>query len=177
MRSRRDYGLPSTTEFQREAIVDLERLKPPLVIRRSPQDFDNFDGIDNVVRAQAVARYIDDYYNYVRTVTGVELWKRKPKTTPAHVELHLGEIRVPSMKERDVIGGRATLVFPSVGSVPGANDSFWAIRSDASQPVRSAVAARTPLRVGGLTARPYSCYRSRPKRALGGRGHVILRRA
>jgi len=126
----RFYQIPimSPREFQRQAIVDLERAKPPLVIRRSPQDFDIFDGIDNVVRAQAVARYIDDHYNYVRTVTGVELWKRKAKTSPANVELYLREIRVPTVKELDVIGRRATLVFPSVGSVPGANDSFW--RSD-----------------------------------------------
>ncbi len=126
----RFYQIPimSPREFQREAIVDLERARPPLVIRRSPQDFDIFDGIDNVVRAQAVARYIDDHYNYVRTVTGVELWKRKPKTPPANVDLYLREIRVPTVKELDVIGRRATLVFPGVGSVPGANDSFW--RSD-----------------------------------------------
>ena len=126
----RFYQIPimSPPEFQREAIVDLERARPPLVIRRSPQDFDIFDGIDNVVRAQAVARYIDDHYSYVRTVTGVELWKRKPNTPPASADLYLREIRVPTVKELDIIGRRSRLVFPNVGSVPGANESFW--RSD-----------------------------------------------
>ena len=126
----RFYQVPimSPPDLQREAIVALERARPPVVIRRSPQDFDIFDGIDNVVRAQGVARYIDDHYSYYRTLMGVELWRRKPGARRLTADEYLRHVRVPSEKELGTAGSRSRLVFPAVGSVPGANESFW--RSD-----------------------------------------------
>ena len=126
----RFYQVPimSPPDLQREAIMALERAKPPVVIRRSPQEFDVFDGIDNVIRAQGVARYIDDHYNYYRTLMGVELWRRKPLTQRIEPDRYVRNLRVPTAKELGTAGTRSTLVFPAVGSVPGANESFW--RSD-----------------------------------------------
>jgi len=123
----RFYQVPvlSPPEFQREVIVALERAKPPIVIRRSPQQFDAFDGIDNSVRAQAVASYINDYYSYAASTWGVEVWTRKPRVPPLNLDGYLRQIRLPSLKELGVLGQRARLVFPSVGSLPGASDTYW----------------------------------------------------
>ena len=66
----------------------LERAKPPVVIRRSPEGYDVFDGIDNDIRAQAVSSYIKDYYSYVRTARGIEIWRRKPPQRPPDVEAY-----------------------------------------------------------------------------------------
>ncbi|HSP16848.1 MAG TPA: hypothetical protein VLV78_19030 [Thermoanaerobaculia bacterium] len=126
----RFYQVPilSPAQFQRETIEALERAKPQVVIRRSPQGFDLFDGVDNSIRAQAVAAYLDDRYAYARSVRGVELWTRKPVTATAPVDRYLRLIRIPTAKELAATGARSRLIFPSVGSTPGANDSFW--RSD-----------------------------------------------
>jgi hypothetical protein len=126
----RFYQVPilSPAEFQRETILALERAKPPVVIRRSPQRFDVFDEVDNVIRAQAVAAYLDDRYQYARTTRGVELWTRKKDAGPVAVEAYLRRIRVPTLEELGILGTRARLVFPAIGSTPGANNSFW--RSD-----------------------------------------------
>ena len=126
----RFYQVPilSPPAFQREAILELERAKPPLVIRRSPQQFDIFDNVDNTTRAQAVAAYIDAHYAYARSVRGVELWTRKKPESRFELASYLRRIRMPSEKELEVTGGRNRLVFPSVGSLPGANQTYW--RSD-----------------------------------------------
>lgn len=127
----RFYQVPilSPREFQRETIVALERSKPPVVIRRSPQQFDVFDGVDNAIRAQAVAAYIDDHYSYANSVRGVEVWRRNP-SAPQRLNLdgYLAKIRLPTLKQLGTLGARARLIFPSVGSLPGANDTYW--RSD-----------------------------------------------
>ncbi|HEY6842970.1 MAG TPA: hypothetical protein VI391_02300, partial [Thermoanaerobaculia bacterium] len=124
----RFYQVPilSPPAFQRETILALERAKPPIVIRRSPQEFDVFDGIDNSIRAQAVASYINDYYSYSASTWGVEVWTRN-RVTPARLNLdgYMRQIRLPSLKELGVLGDRSRLVFPSVGSLPGANDTYW----------------------------------------------------
>ena len=73
----------SPREYQIETIRALERAKPPLVIRHSPQEFDVFDGIDNSIRAQAVAAYIDDHYTYARSTRGVEIWRRRTRRAAA----------------------------------------------------------------------------------------------
>ncbi|MGZ8833391.1 MAG: hypothetical protein ACXW19_09395, partial [Thermoanaerobaculia bacterium] len=106
----------------------LERTKPPIVIRRSPQGFDVFDGVDNSIRAQAVAAYIDDHYAYARSTRGVELWTRKPVSQRADAGHYLRLIRIPTAKELSAIGTRSRLLFPSIGSTPGVGGSFW--RSD-----------------------------------------------
>jgi len=126
----RFYQVPilSPREFQRETIVALERSKPPLVIRRSPQEFDVFDGVDNAVRAQAVAAYLDDHYTFAHTTRGVEIWSRKPLSPPLNLDGYLRRIRTPSLKELGTLGTRARVVFPSVGSVPGVGGAYW--RSD-----------------------------------------------
>ena len=126
----RFYQVPilSPPEFQRETILALEKARPPVVIRRSPQRFDVFDEIDNVIRAQAVAAYLDDHYEYARTTRGVELWTRKKEARLASVDGYMRRIRVPTLKELGILGTRARLVFPAIGSTPGANNSFW--RSD-----------------------------------------------
>jgi hypothetical protein len=126
----RFYQVPilSPPEFQRETIQSLERAKPPIVIRRSPQGFDVFDGVDNSIRAQAVAAYLDDHYAYARSVRGVELWTRKPAARSTAIDDYLRLIRIPTAKELSVSGARSRLLFPSIGSTPGTNNAFW--RSD-----------------------------------------------
>ncbi|MEK6374603.1 MAG: hypothetical protein AABO58_18100 [Acidobacteriota bacterium] len=126
----RFYQIPilSPRELQRETIVALERTKPAVVIRRSPENYDTFDGIDNDVRAQAVSSYINDYYSYHRTVRGVEIWRRKPQQRAVDVNAYLRRIRIPLAEEIAAAGTRSRLVFPTAGSVPGANQSYW--RSD-----------------------------------------------
>jgi len=64
----RFYQVPiaSPREFQKEVIADLERAKPKVIIRTSPEWYDEFDLIPNAVRAQAVASYIDDCYRFYK---------------------------------------------------------------------------------------------------------------
>ncbi|HVS32476.1 MAG TPA: hypothetical protein VMS98_13620 [Thermoanaerobaculia bacterium] len=126
----RFYQVPiaSPPAFQAEIIRALERTKPKVVIRTSPEDFDEFDGVPNAMRAQAVAAYIDQTYSYALTARGVELWRRKPSTPPADVAGLLRRIRLPDKEDLVAAGDRTRLVFPGIGSTPGANDSFW--RSD-----------------------------------------------
>ncbi|HXH37211.1 MAG TPA: hypothetical protein VNN08_01145, partial [Thermoanaerobaculia bacterium] len=126
----RFYQVPilSPREYQIETIRALERARPPLVIRHSPQEFDVFDGIDNSIRAQAVAAYIDDHYTYARSTHGVEIWRRSNASPPIDLNGYLSRIRIPSVEELGMLGERSRLVFPSVGSLPGANATYW--RSD-----------------------------------------------
>jgi hypothetical protein len=126
----RFYQVPiaSPRELQRETIVALEKAKPPVVIRRSPQQFDVFDGVDNSIRAQAIAAYLDDRYEYAVTSRGVELWTRKKTTGPFDPAAYLRQIRMPDKKELNAVGARTRLLFPAVGSVRGVGDSYW--RSD-----------------------------------------------
>jgi hypothetical protein len=123
----RFYQVPivSPPAFQREVILALERSRPSLVIRRSPQEFDVFDGVDNAIRAQAVAAYIDDHYRYAHSARGLEIWTRKKSSAPLNLEGYMGQIRLPSLKELGVVGARARLLFPSVGSLPGALNAYW----------------------------------------------------
>jgi hypothetical protein len=126
----RFYQVPilSPRAYQIETIRALEHAGPPLVIRRSPQEFDIFDGIDNSIRAQAVAAYIDDHYTYARSTRGVEIWRLVDKPQPLNLAAYLSRIRIPSVEELGMLGERSRLVFPAVGSLPGANDTYW--RSD-----------------------------------------------
>ncbi|HEV7573746.1 MAG TPA: hypothetical protein VGQ21_19805 [Thermoanaerobaculia bacterium] len=123
----RFYQVPilSPREYQIETIRDLERAKPPLVIRHSPQEFDVFDGIDNSIRAQAVAGYIDDHYSYARSTRGVEIWRRRTDAAPLNLNGYLARIRIPTLEELGAIGERSRVVFPSAGSLPGANGAHW----------------------------------------------------
>ena len=126
----RFYQVPilSPPAFQRETILALEKAKPPVVIRRSPQEFDVFDGIDNAIRAQAVAAYLDDFYSFAHTTRGVEVWVRKSPAPPLNLAGYLRRFRIPTLKELGTIGARSRLVFPTVGTVPGVGGAYW--RSD-----------------------------------------------
>ncbi len=126
----RFYQVPilSPPEYQIETIQALEHTRPPLVIRHSPQEFDVFDGIDNSIRAQAVAAYIDDHYIYARSTRGVEIWQRRGDAPPFNMAGYLSRIRIPSLEELGTLGERSRVVFPSAGSLPGANGTYW--RSD-----------------------------------------------
>ena len=122
----RFYQVPilSPRAFQEETIRALERTKPKVVLRRSPELFDQFDGVTNDLRAQAVSAYLDDTYAFYRSVRGVELWTRRKDAKPRAVADYLRLIRVPSEKEL-VATGVARMVFPAVGSVPGVGGSYW----------------------------------------------------
>ncbi len=122
----RFYQVPilSPREFQAETIAALERTKPKVILRRSPELFDMFDGVTNDLRAQAVSAYIDDAYGFHRSVRGVELWTRRPDAKPRAVADYLRLIRLPDKKEL-VATGLARSVFPAVGSIGGVGDSYW----------------------------------------------------
>lgn len=122
----RFYQVPilSPRAFQEETIRALERSRPKVVLRRSPELFDQFDGVTNDLRAQAVSAYLDDTYAFYRSVRGVELWTRRKDAKPRAVADYLRLIRVPGQKEL-VATGVARMVFPAVGSVPGVGDSYW----------------------------------------------------
>jgi hypothetical protein len=122
----RFYQVPilSPRAFQEETIRALERARPKVVLRRSPELFDQFDGVTNDLRAQAVSAYLDDTYAFYRSVRGVELWTRRTDAKPRPVADYLRRIRVPGEKEL-VATGVARMVFPAVGSVPGVGGSYW----------------------------------------------------
>jgi hypothetical protein len=122
----RFYQIPiaSPAPFQAEIIRVLERAKPKVVIRRSPELFDQFDGVTNDLRAQALAAYINDMYVFDHNVRGVELWTRRKDAKPRAVAEYLKVIRVPTTKEL-VSSGVAQMVFPAVGSLTGVGGSYW----------------------------------------------------
>lgn len=122
----RFYQVPilSPRELQAETIGALERAKPKVIIRRSPELFDMFDGVTNDLRAQAVSAYIDDAYRFHRSIRGVELWTRRADAKPRGIADYLTLIRLPDKKEL-VATGLARMVFPAVGSVPGVGGSYW----------------------------------------------------
>ncbi|HUP59116.1 MAG TPA: hypothetical protein VNA69_01715 [Thermoanaerobaculia bacterium] len=122
----RFYQIPilSPREFQAETIGDLERARPKVILRRSPELFDQFDGVTNDLRAQAVSAYIHDVYRFHKSVRGVELWTRRPNARPRGVAEYLRAIRMPEKKEL-VAGFPQRMVFPAVGSVHGAGGSYW----------------------------------------------------
>ncbi|MGZ8868653.1 MAG: hypothetical protein ACXW2P_09945, partial [Thermoanaerobaculia bacterium] len=122
----RFYQVPiaSPAEFQAEIIRALEKTRTKVILRTSPENFDEFDGVPNNVRAQAVAAYIDDCYRFFASVRGVEIWKRDPNAKAATVDAYLRRIRLPGKSDL-VASGRTRMVFPAVGTSHGANDSFW----------------------------------------------------
>jgi hypothetical protein len=122
----RFYQVPiaSPPEYQAEIISDLERTKPKVVIRTAPERFDEFDSIPNPLRAQAVAAYLDDCYRFDKSLRGVELWTRIPDARPRTVASYLKKFRIPQQKDI-VTAERQHMVFPLVGTVGGANGSFW----------------------------------------------------
>jgi len=122
----RFYQVPilSPPAFQAETLRALERAKPKVILRRSPELFDQFDGVTNDLRAQAVSAYIDDVYRFHRSVRGVELWTRRTDAKARPTADYLREIRLPKRDEL-VAAGVARMVFPAVGSIPGVGGSYW----------------------------------------------------
>jgi hypothetical protein len=147
----RFYQIPiaSPPQFQAEIIRALERTKPKVVIRRSPELFDQFDGVTNDLRAQALAAYLDEMYVFDHNVRGVELWTRRKDAKPRTVAEYTKLIRVPTTKEL-VSSGVAQLVFPAVGSLTGVGGSYWQSDLTMHNPFREPI--RVSLRfVGGDT--------------------------
>jgi hypothetical protein len=147
----RFYQIPiaSPAAFQAEIIRNLEKAKPKVIIRRSPELFDQFDGVTNDLRAQALAAYIDDMYVFHHNVRGIELWTRRKENDvrPRAVAEYLKLIRVPMTKEL-VSSGVAQMVFPAVGSLAGVNNSYWRSDLTTHNPFREPI--RISLRfVGG----------------------------
>ena len=134
----RFYQVPilSPPRFQAETIAALERAKPKVIIRRSPELFDQFDGVPNDLRAQAVSAYIDDTYHFNRAVRGIELWTRRANAQARPVHAYLQRIRIPEPAEL-VAGSRTVrMVFPAVGSVPGVGGSYWVSDLTLHNPLR-----------------------------------------
>lgn len=122
----RYYQVPifSPARMQAETIRALERSRTKVIIRRSPELFDQFDGVTNDLRAQAVSAYIDEMYSFHRTVRGVELWTRRPDVKVRPMDRYLAEIQLPE-KEDLVAQATRRMLFPTVGSVHGVNNSYW----------------------------------------------------
>ncbi len=121
----RFYQVPiaSPQQFQAEVLRDLQRARPRVVIRTSPENYDTFDGVPNALRAQAVSAYIDDCYRFYKSVRGVELWTRRTDARPATVASYLKRIHMP--KPAEMRGSGSRLVFPAVGSLPGVGGAYW----------------------------------------------------
>lgn len=136
----RFYQVPilSPREFQAETINALEKSKPKVILRRSPEQFDQFDGVTNDLRAQAVSAYIDETYRFHRSHLGVELWTRKPGVRPRAVAEYLSLIRLPAAKEL-VSSGRERMVFPAVGSLEGVGGSYWQSDLTMHNPLRTPI--------------------------------------
>jgi hypothetical protein len=120
----RFYQVPviSPPDLQLEAITALERGRPRLVLRRSPQHFDRFDSLPNDVRAAALARYLDERYVFARSVRGVEIWLRNPYVPPlASVEPYRALANVRPQPQ----GEWERVYFPGAGSIVGALGEQW----------------------------------------------------
>ena len=122
----RFYQVPiaSPPRFQAEVIRDLERMKPKVIVRTSPDGYDEFDQVPNSMRAQAVSAYIDDAYRYYRTVRGVELWTRVGGVRVQPLAAYMRRISLPAEKDL-ATEARTRVVFPLLGSTPGAGGTFW----------------------------------------------------
>jgi hypothetical protein len=140
----RFYQVPilSPRAFQAETIAALEKAKPKVVLRRSPEQFDQFDGVTNDVRAQAVSAYIDDVYRFHTSVRGVELWVRKPEVRARAVDEYLRLIRLPPPGRELVASGLERMVFPAVGSLSGIGGSYWQSDLTMHNPFRVPIGVR-----------------------------------
>lgn len=148
----RFYQIPiaSPRAFQAEIIRALEGSRPKIVLRTSPERFDEFDGVPNAVRAQAVAAYLDDCYRYFASIRGVEIWRREPRAKARPLAAYLRQIRLPA-KGSLALAQRARMLFPAVGSTPGANESYWASDLTLHNPFREPISMS--LRFIGPAAR------------------------
>jgi len=131
------YQVPiaSPPAFQADIINRLERTKPYVVIRTSPETYDEFDGLPNTLRAQAIAGYLDDCYSFYRAIRGVEVWTRKAKAAPHRTADYLRLVRMPKQEEV-ATSFRERMVFPLAGMTGGANGAFWVSNLTLHNPTR-----------------------------------------
>ncbi|HJW95325.1 MAG TPA: hypothetical protein VJ901_17035, partial [Thermoanaerobaculia bacterium] len=145
----RFYQVPilSPREFQTETIRVLERTKPKVIIRTSPEFLDRFDGVPNDLRAQAVSAYIDDCYRFYRSIRGVELWTRVADGKGQYLNrIHLpkADQLVESTRDREV--------FPLVGNHAGIGDARWVSDLTMHNPFREPVSMSVRYIAGGASA-------------------------
>jgi hypothetical protein len=147
----RFYQVPilSPREFQAETIAALERSKPKVIIRTSPEQLDRFDGVPNDLRAQAVSAYIDDCYRFYKSVRGVELWTRLDTASPAPVARYLKRIRLPKPEEL-VESTRDREVFPLVGNHEGIGGARWVSDLTMHNPFREPISMSLRYVAGGI---------------------------
>jgi hypothetical protein len=131
------YQVPiaSPANFQADVINRLERSKPYVVLRTSPETYDEFDGVPNSMRAQAIAGYLDDCYAFYRAIRGVEVWTRKLTAAPHRTADYLRLVHMP--KEEEVATSfRERMLFPLAGMTGGANGAFWVSNLTLHNPTR-----------------------------------------
>lgn len=147
----RFYQVPilSPREFQAETIRVLDRAKPKVIIRTSPENLDRFDGVPNELRAQAVSAYIDDCYRFYKSVRGVELWTRLGTAKALPVAQYLKRIRLPKPTEL-VEASRDREVFPLVGNHAGIGDARWVSDLTMHNPFREPISMSLRYIAGGV---------------------------
>ncbi|HXI12220.1 MAG TPA: hypothetical protein VNM92_06205 [Thermoanaerobaculia bacterium] len=121
----RFYQVPilSPKRFELEVIRALFESQPKVVLMRSPEGYDSFDGVDNALRAPAVAAYLKDRYAPARNVRGIEIWERKYDPTPLDLPHYARQMRLPSQAE-SFGSGRKRAIIPSIANLHGAI-AFW----------------------------------------------------
>ncbi|HZW74320.1 MAG TPA: hypothetical protein VFF43_12270, partial [Caldimonas sp.] len=134
------YQVPiaSPASFQADIINRLERAKPYVVIRTSPETCDEFDGVPNTLRAQAVAAYLDDCYAFYRAIRGVEVWTRKLPAAPRRTADYVKLVHMPRSEEV-ATSFRERMVFPLAGIAGGVNGAFWVSSLTLHNPTREAL--------------------------------------
>jgi hypothetical protein len=147
----RFYQVPilSPRDFQAETIAALEKSKPKVIIRTSPEQLDRFDGVPNDLRAQAVSAYIDDCYRFYKSVRGVELWTRLEAAKPWPVATYLKRIRLPKPTEL-VESSRDRAVFPLVGNHEGIAGAHWVSDLTLHNPFREPISMSLRYVAGGV---------------------------
>jgi len=147
----RFYQVPilSPRDFQAETIAALEKSKPKVIIRTSPEQLDRFDGVPNDLRAQAVSAYIDDCYRFYKSVRGVELWTRLDTPRPLTVAQYLQRIRLPKPAEL-VESSRDRAVFPLVGNHEGIAGARWVSDLTLHNPFREPISMSLRYVAGGV---------------------------
>lgn len=131
------YQVPiaSPAPFQADVISRLEHSKPFVVIRTSPETFDEFDGVPNTLRAQAIAAYLDDCYAFYRAIRGVEVWTRRAGARPRRTADYFKLVHMPKVEEV-ATSFRERMVFPLAGMAAGANGAFWVSNLTLHNPTR-----------------------------------------
>lgn len=139
----RFYQVPilSPPALQAETIRALARSRPKVVLRKSPEGFDSFDGVTNDLRAAAVSAYLEDNYHFHRSLRGVEIWTPKPGARPAPLATYLRRIRLPEREEL-VRSGVEKIVFPVVGAATGVGGAYWASDLTLHNPYREPISIR-----------------------------------